>query len=158
MSIYDFTVNKITGEEESLAEYKGKVILIVNTASNCGFTPQYKGLQRLYELYKDQGFVILGFPSNQFMNQEPASNDEIMSFCELNFGVTFPLYAKIDVNGPEAHPLYQYLTQNKPGLLGSTAIKWNFTKFLIDRNGKIVERFAPTVTPEQIEAKIQALL
>ncbi|QGG46454.1 glutathione peroxidase [Heliorestis convoluta] len=158
MSIYDFTVKTITNEDRSLADYKGKVMLIVNTASNCGFTPQYKGLQRLYEVYQDRGFVVLGFPCNQFMNQEPAANEEIMSFCELNFGVTFPLFAKIDVNGPNAHPLYQYLTKNKPGLLGSTAIKWNFTKFLIDREGKIVERYAPTDKPEQIEQKIQDLL
>lgn len=158
MSIYDYSVKTIKGDQLSLSAYTGKVMLIVNTASKCGFTPQYKGLQKLYETYSGQGLEILGFPCNQFNHQEPGSEDEIAAFCELNHGVTFPLFAKIDVNGPNADPLYQYLTREAPGLLGSKAVKWNFTKFLVDQNGRIVKRFAPTDTPERIERHIVKLL
>jgi len=158
MSLYDFTVTTIQGTEKSLSDYRGKVLLIVNTASKCGFTPQYKGLQALYDAYRDKGFEVLGFPCDQFGHQEPGNEDEILQFCELNFGVTFPLFAKINVNGPQAHPLYQYLTKAKRGILGSSAIKWNFTKFLIDRSGQVLKRFAPTDTPEKIEEEIKRLL
>lgn len=157
MSIYDFSVTTAGGEEKSLADYRGKVLLIVNVASKCGFTPQYKGLQKLYETYKDRGLEILGFPSNQFLGQEPGSNEEIQSFCQVNYGVSFPVFAKIDVNGASAHPLYQYLTKEAPGILGG-AIKWNFTKFLVDRDGKIVKRFAPNTEPEKMTDKIEELL
>jgi len=158
MSIYDYSVNNIKGEEVSLADYKGQVMLIVNTASKCGFTPQYTGLQKLHEQYEGTGLAVLGFPCNQFGSQEPGNEEEISSFCQLNHGVTFPLFAKIDVNGANAAPLYKYLTKEAPGLLGTKAVKWNFTKFLVDRNGKVVKRFAPTDTPEQISAHIQKLL
>ncbi|WP_134683327.1 glutathione peroxidase [Brevibacillus migulae] len=158
MSVYDFTVTTIHGTEKSLSDYRGNVLLIVNTASKCGFTPQYKGLQALYEAYRDQGLEVLGFPCDQFGHQEPGDENEILQFCELNFGVTFPLFAKIEVNGPHAHPLYQYLTKAKRGILGSAAIKWNFTKFLIDRNGQVIKRFAPTDTPEKIETEVKKLL
>jgi len=158
MSLYDFTVTTIQGTEKSLSDYRGKVLLIVNTASKCGFTPQYNGLQALYDAYRDKGFEVLGFPCDQFGHQEPGNEDEILQFCELNFGVTFPLFAKINVNGPHAHPLYQYLTKAKRGILGSSAIKWNFTKFLIDGNGQVIKRFAPTDTPEKIEEEIKVLL
>ncbi|MBM7865666.1 redoxin domain-containing protein [Heliobacterium gestii] len=158
MSIYAFKAKPIQGQEVSLEQYRGKVLLIVNTASHCGFTSQYQGLQNLYVTYKEKGLEILGFPCNQFLNQEPGSNDEIASFCSINFGVTFPLFEKIDVNGPNAHPLYQYLEKTAPGLFGSERIKWNFTKFLVDREGSVVKRFAPTVTPEQIAADIEKLL
>jgi glutathione peroxidase len=157
MTIYNFTAKTITGEEKSLADYKGKVLLIVNVASKCGFTPQYKGLQELYETYKDQGFEILAFPCNQFLNQEPGTDEEIKEFCELNYGVTFPLFAKIDVNGPNAHPLYQYLTKEAPGFL-TGAIKWNFTKFLVDREGNVVKRFAPATKPVELKEEIEKLL
>ncbi|HZG14440.1 MAG TPA: glutathione peroxidase [Candidatus Bathyarchaeia archaeon] len=158
MSLYDFTVTTIQGTEKSLSDYRGKVLLIVNTASKCGFTPQYKGLQALYDAYRDKGFEVLGFPCDQFGHQEPGNEDEILQFCELNFGVTFPLFAKINVNGPQAHPLYQYLTKAKRGILGSAAIKWNFTKFLIDGSGQVIKRFAPTDTPEKIEEEVKRLL
>ncbi|NGQ96156.1 glutathione peroxidase [Brevibacillus sp. SYP-B805] len=158
MSIYDFSVRTIRGEEQSMAAYKGKVLLIVNTASKCGFTPQYKGLQALYEKYGSAGLEILGFPCNQFGNQEPGDNEEIMGFCTLTYGVTFPMFAKVDVNGPHAHPLFQYLTKAAPGILGSTSIKWNFTKFLVDRQGHVIKRFAPTDEPEKLEKEIVALL
>jgi glutathione peroxidase len=157
MSIYNFTAKTITGEEKSLADYKGKVLLIVNVASKCGFTPQYKGLQELYETYKDKGLEILAFPCNQFLGQEPGTNEEIKEFCERNYGVTFPLFAKIDVNGPNAHPLYQYLTKEAPGFL-TGAIKWNFTKFLVDREGNVVKRFAPATKPEELKEEIEKLL
>lgn len=157
-SIYDFTVKSITGEDVPLSIYKGKVLLIVNTASKCGFTPQYKGLQELYDKYKDQGLVVLGFPCNQFGGQEPGSEQEIASFCERNYGVTFPMFAKIDVNGDNAHPLYQYLKSAAPGILGSKAIKWNFTKFLVDKNGNVVERYDSMTTPEKLEDEIKPLL
>jgi len=157
-SIYDFSVNDIHGKEQKLDEYKGKVLLIVNVASKCGFTPQYNGLEALYEKLHGRGFEILGFPSNQFGAQEPGNEAEIAQFCELNYGVKFPLFAKIDVNGSDAAPLYQYLKKAKPGLLGSEAIKWNFTKFLVDRKGKVVERYAPNVEPQAIAGDIEKLL
>ena len=156
--IYDFRVTDIHGKEVSLAHYRGKVLLIVNTASKCGFTPQYKGLEALYQSLGKRGLVVLGFPCNQFGSQEPGSEQDIASFCELNYGVTFPLFAKIDVNGDDAAPLYRFLKKAKPGLLGSEAIKWNFTKFLVDREGRVVERYAPTVTPEALAADIEKLL
>ena len=158
VDIYGFTAKKIDGMEISLSGYKGKVLLIVNVASRCGFTPQYKGLQNLYEKYGDRGLDILGFPCNQFGAQEPGEETEIKSFCSLNFGVTFPLFAKIDVNGENAHPLYKFLTKEKPGILGSSGIKWNFTKFLIDRQGRPIRRYAPTDTPESLESDIEKAL
>lgn len=157
MSVYDFTVKDSAGHDVSLADYKGKVLLIVNTASKCGFTPQFDGLEKLYEAYKDQGLEILGFPCNQFKNQDPGTNEEIESFCKLNYGVTFKMFAKIDVNGADADPLYKYLTKEKGGLFGG-AIKWNFTKFLIDRDGNVVERFAPATEPEKMTKDIEKLL
>ncbi|ANE46579.1 glutathione peroxidase [Paenibacillus swuensis] len=157
-SLYDFNVRTIRGEAKPMSDYQGKVMLIVNTATKCGFAPQFKGLEKLHKTYKDQGLAVLGFPSNQFMKQEPGDDAQVAQACELNHGVTFPLFAKIDVNGPGAHPLYQYLTSQKRGFLGSKSIKWNFTKFLVDRNGTIVKRFKPTDTPEQIEAHLQKLL
>ncbi|XEC96343.1 glutathione peroxidase [Paenibacillus tarimensis] len=158
MSIYEYTAQTIRGEEQSLSEYRGQVMLIVNTATKCGFAPQFGGLQKLYEQYKEQGFTILGFPSNQFASQEPGNETEIAQTCELNHGVSFPLYAKIDVNGSQAHPLFRYLSKEAPGIFGSKSIKWNFTKFLIDRNGRVVKRFAPNDTPDSIEPAILKLL
>jgi glutathione peroxidase len=165
-TVYDFQAETITGENKALSDYKGKVLLIVNTASKCGYTPQYDGLQKVYEQYKGQGLEILGFPSNQFGAQEPGSNDEVQSFCKINYGVTFPLFAKTDVRDETAHPLFRYLTEAAPfqGSDPSTpgvqdnSIKWNFTKFLVDREGRVVKRFESGVTPEAIEADIQALL
>ncbi|ARU47518.1 glutathione peroxidase [Sulfurospirillum diekertiae] len=154
MSIYDFEVKTISGETISMSTFKNKVLLIVNVASKCGFTSQYEGLEILYEKYKDKGFVILGFPCNQFMNQEPLNEDEIKSFCSLTYGVTFPLFAKIDVNGEHTHPLYAYLKEAQKGLLGIEAIKWNFTKFLVDKSGIVVNRFAPATKPESLELDI----
>jgi glutathione peroxidase len=158
MSIFDIKIKTINGEEQSMSTYKGKVLVIVNTASKCGFTPQYKALQELYERYQFEGLEILGFPCNQFMSQEPGDEEEIKSFCQLNYGVTFPMFAKVDVNGSDAHPLFTHLTKEAPGLLGSKAVKWNFTKFLIDRHGKAVERFSPNTDPKEMEEKIQQLL
>lgn len=158
MSIYDFEVNTLRGAEESLSKYKGKVLLVVNTASKCGFTPQYKGLQEVYEKFKDRGFEVLGFPSNQFAGQEPGESDEIAEYCEINYGVTFPMFEKIDVKGDEAHPLFKYLSTEAPGVLGSKSVKWNFTKFLVDQEGRVLKRFAPKTTPQQIEAHISKLL
>jgi glutathione peroxidase len=157
-TLYDFTVDDIHGKPVRLDRYKGKVVLVVNTASECGFTPQYKGLEALYEKYKDRGLEVLGFPCNQFGAQEPGTADEIVSFCELNYGVTFPLFAKIDVNGEHAAPVYDYLKSAKPGLLGTEAIKWNFTKFLVGRGGKVIARFAPNDTPESIAGDIEKAL
>lgn len=157
MKLYDFTVKGRAGEDVSLADYKGKVLLVVNTATGCGFTPQYEGLQKLYDAHKDKGFEVLDFPCNQFANQAPGSEAEIQSFCTLNYGTTFPRFAKIDVNGKNASDLFRFLKKEKGGLLGSS-IKWNFTKFLIDREGNVVKRFAPTDTPESIESDILALL
>jgi glutathione peroxidase len=157
-TVYEFSATTIDGKPRKLADYKGKVLLVVNTASKCGFTPQYKGLEALYEKYKSKGLVVLGFPSNQFGQQEPGPDDEIAEFCEMNFGVTFPLFSKVDVNGDAAHPLFKYLTSTKKGLLGSEAIKWNFTKFLIGRDGNVVERYAPTTKPEDLEGDIERVL
>lgn len=158
MVIYDFEVKQLNGELTSLKKYEGKVILIVNTASKCGLTPQYEQLQTLYERYCDEGLVVLGFPCNQFMNQEPGDDLEIEGFCRLNYGVTFPVFSKINVNGQNAHPLFKYLTEQVPGVMGSKSIKWNFTKFLIDRQGKIVKRFSPQTKPFDIEEEIKHLL
>jgi glutathione peroxidase len=157
-SLYDFSATSIDGKPVTLSTYKDKVLLIVNTASQCGFTPQYQGLQSLYDKYVDQGLVVLGFPCNQFGQQEPGNAQEIESFCETRFGVTFPLFQKIDVNGSNAHPLYKYLTKAAPGIFGTEAIKWNFTKFLVDRNGNIVKRYSSMTKPEELEKDIQALL
>jgi glutathione peroxidase len=158
MTIYDYSAETLDGQPAPLAAYKGKVVLIVNTASKCGFTPQYEGLGALYRRYADRGLVVLGFPCNQFGAQEPGNADEIKSFCSLTYDVTFPMFSKIDVNGPSAHPLYEYLKQEKKGILGSEGIKWNFTKFLIDRDGAVVERFAPTTKPADISSSIEKLL
>lgn len=181
MNLYDFKVKNIKGEEASLSDYKDKLVLVVNTASKCGFTPQYEGLEKLYKKFAGRGLVVLGFPCNQFLEQDPGSNDEISSFCKLNYGVTFPLFSKIDVNGGKADPLYGYLKEaapfegfemNKesgkviynvlkehyPANLKGNDIKWNFTKFLISRDGKSVRRFEPSVTPEELEAVIEAAL
>ena len=156
-SVYDFKAIRNNGEELDFADYKGKVLLIVNTASKCGFTPQYKGLEALYQKYQDQGLVIFGFPCDQFAHQEPGDDAAIAQFCEINFGVTFPLMKKIEVNGEGTHPLYKYLKSQAKGVLGS-AIKWNFTKFLISRDGTRVQRFAPTATPESLDEKVAVLL
>jgi len=158
MSIYNIPVQSIKGAQETLAQYKGKVMVIVNTATKCGFAPQFTGLQKLYENYRDQGLVVLGFPCDQFANQELDNNDEIAQACQLNFGVSFPLYGKIDVNGKNAHPLFQFLTGEAPGFLGSKAIKWNFTKFVIDQNGNVVKRYAPKDDPAAMEELIVKLL
>ena len=157
MSLYDFTVKNTKGEEVKLSDFKGKVLLIVNTATGCGFTPQYEGLQKLYDKYRDEGFEILDFPCNQFGNQAPGTENEIVSFCKLNYGVSFRQFAKIEVNGENEEPLYSYLKSQKSGIMGSN-IKWNFTKFLVDRNGNVVNRFAPNTAPEKIEADIKKLL
>lgn len=157
-TFYDFSAMTSSGKEINMSDYEGKVVLVVNTASKCGFTPQYDGLEALYKKYNEQGLVILGFPCNQFGHQESGNDDEIQSFCKLNFGVTFPVLAKIEVNGSNTHPLYEYLKYSIPGILGTKDIKWNFTKFLINREGKPVKRFAPTDTPEKIEKDIQSLL
>jgi glutathione peroxidase len=156
-SIYDFTASSLAGEEVPLKRFEGQVLLIVNTASACGFTPQYKGLEELYEALSPRGFSVLGFPCNQFGAQEPGDATQIAQFCEREYAVTFPMFAKIDVNGASAHPLYDYLKREKSGLLGSS-IKWNFTKFLVDRAGKVVARHAPTVRPEGLKKDIEALL
>ena len=157
-TFYDFTVDDIGGKPVNLDQYKGKVVLVVNTASKCGFTPQYKGLEALYRKYKDQGLEVLGFPCNQFGAQEPGSEQEIATFCETNYDVTFPMFRKVDVNGDSAAPVYIFLKSAKPGLLGTEAIKWNFTKFLVDRSGKVLERFAPNDTPESIERNVAKAL
>lgn len=157
-TIADFTVTSNRGEEIDLATKKGKVLLVVNTASKCGFTPQYDGLEKLYQRFKDQDFEVLGFPCNQFGNQEPGDADEIAEFCKVNFGVTFPLMEKVDVNGPNASPLFDWMKSEKKGLMGSTSIKWNFTKFLIDREGNVVKRYGPQDTPDRIAKDIEKLL
>lgn len=157
-TIADFTVITNRGEPLDLSEKLGKVLLVVNTASKCGFTPQYDGLEKLFEGYKDRGFEVLGFPCNQFGGQEPGDADEIAEFCKLNFGVTFPLMAKVDVNGANASPLFDWMKAEAPGLMGSKGIKWNFTKFLIDRQGNVVKRYAPQDTPERIAKDVEALL
>jgi glutathione peroxidase len=156
--IYDFTVDDIKGRKVKLDRYKGRVMLVVNTASKCGYTPQYQGLEKLYEQLHGKGLEVLGFPCNQFGEQEPGTEDQIASFCEANYGVTFPMFRKIDVNGEKAAPLYKWLKKEKPGLLGSEAIKWNFTKFLVDRKGAVVARYAPSDTPESMQRDIEKLL
>ena len=156
--IYKFECKNAEGEVVSLSDYKNRLLLIVNTASKCGFTPQYEGLNNLHLKFKDKDFSVLGFPCNQFGKQEPGTNKEIQEFCSLNFQIEFPVFAKIDVNGPKADPLYQYLCETKPGLLGSKKIKWNFTKFLVDQKGNVVSRFAPNTKPEDIEKEIEALI
>ena len=158
MSLYDITVNTIDGTIKPLSDYRGQVLLIVNVASKCGFTPQYKGLEELYEKFHGKGLEVLGFPCNQFGSQEPGTEAEIAQFCELNYGVTFPMFAKVDVNGSSAAPLYKYLKAEKPGLLGSEAIKWNFTKFLVDRKGNVLARYAPNDTPESMAGDIEKVL
>ncbi len=157
-NIYDFQATSITGAPVALADHRGQVLLIVNTASACGFTPQFAGLESLWQDYRDRGLVVLGFPCNQFGGQDPGANDEIASFCQLNYGVSFPMMAKVDVNGGEAHPLWKWLTAEAPGLLGSKAIKWNFTKFLVGRDGQVIKRYAPTDAPASLKADIEAAL
>ena len=158
MSVYDFTAETLDGKPAPLADYRDKVLLIVNTASKCGFTPQYTGLESLWRKYKDRGLVILGFPCNQFGAQEPGNADEISNFCSLTYDVTFPMMSKIDVNGAGTHPLYAWLKHEKKGLLGSEGVKWNFTKFLIDKSGEVAARYAPNDTPQSLEKAIEALL
>ena len=158
MTVYDFEATSIDGERVSLEKYRGKVLLIVNVASQCGFTPQYSGLEKLFAQYGADGFVVLGFPSNQFGKQEPGTESEIKTFCETRYRITFPLFAKIEVNGSKTHPLYSFLKQSQPGLLGTRRIKWNFTKFLVDRGGRPIRRYAPQVKPEAIEADIRGTL
>jgi glutathione peroxidase len=158
MTVYEYTATTLAGEEVGLQKWRGRVLLVVNTASECGFTPQYAGLETLYRKLEPEGLTILGFPCNQFGGQEPGSEAQIGAFCQKNYGVTFPMFAKVDVKGPSAHPLFQYLTQARPGILGTEAIKWNFTKFLIDRAGEPVARFAPQAKPEELEAPVKKLL
>jgi glutathione peroxidase len=158
MSIYDFNVKTIDGEEVSMSKYKGKVLLIVNVASKCGFTSQYEGLENLYEKYKNEDFMVLGFPSNQFANQEPESNEKIKEFCSLTYEVKFDMFSKIDVNGENEAPLYAFLKSNQKGILGTEAIKWNFTKFLVDKDGTIVNRYGSATTPESIDSDVKKLL
>ena len=158
MSIYDFSAETLDGKPAPLSTHQGKVVLIVNTASKCGFTPQYAGLEALWTKYKDRGLVVLGFPCNQFGAQEPGDAAEIANFCSLTYDVDFPMMRKIDVNGPATHPLYAYLKRAKKGVLGTEGVKWNFTKFLVDRRGEVAARFAPTVKPEDLEGAIEALL
>ena len=153
-SIYQFEAELLEGENKSLSDYEGKVLLIVNTASKCGFTPQFAGLEKLYEQYKDQGFEVLGFPSNQFGGQDPGTNDQFGEFCHRNYGVSFPMFAKVDVKGPEAHIVFRYLTNNSKGVLGN-GVKWNFTKFLINKKGQVVNRYAPTTKPETLTSDIE---
>jgi glutathione peroxidase len=157
-TVYDFEAQQIGGKSVPLSKFKGKPMLIVNTASACGYTPQFAGLERLHEEYGSKGLVVLGFPCNQFGAQDPGSNDEIASFCQVNYGVSFPMMAKVDVNGASAHPLYQWLSKEAPGLLGSTAIKWNFTKFLVGKNGEVLKRYAPADEPASLKKDIEAAL
>jgi len=157
-TVYDFSATTIKGEEKPLADYRGKVMLIVNTASKCGLTPQFEGLEKIHKQFESKGLTVLGFPCNQFLSQDPGNNTEIESFCQMNYGVSFPMYAKIDVNGPDTHPLFTFLKNEAPGILGSKGIKWNFTKFLVDKTGKVVKRYAPKTVPAEIEQDIAALL
>jgi glutathione peroxidase len=157
-SVYDFTAQTIQGEPVALKQFEGQVLLILNTASECGFTPQFKGLQALHERYGPRGLAVVGFPSNEFGGQDPGSNDEIASFCEMNYGVSFPMMAKVQVNGSDAHPLWQWLKGEKPGFLGSEAIKWNFTKFLVGKDGRVLKRYAPQDEPEKLAKDIEAAL
>jgi glutathione peroxidase len=156
--IYTVDVKKIDGNKAQMSEYKGKVLLIVNTASKCGFTPQFKGLEKLYEEKRDKGLEILGFPCNQFLNQDPGNDDQISEFCSLNYGVSFPMFAKVEVNGENTHPLYKLLKSEAKGVLGTENVKWNFTKFLVSRDGKVVKRYAPNTEPEKISGDIEKLL
>jgi glutathione peroxidase len=158
MSVHDYEARTIDGQQKKLGDYGGQVLLVVNVASKCGFTPQYKGLEALYRKFKDKGFSVLGFPCDQFGHQEPGDEEEIKNFCSLNYDVSFPMFAKIKVNGDDAHPLYKYLKNEKPGLFGTEGIKWNFTKFLIGKDGQVVRRYAPTAKPEDLEKDIAALL
>jgi glutathione peroxidase len=158
MNIYNISARTISGTEQSLGEYKDRALLVVNVASRCGFTPQYTGLEALHRKYKDKGFSVLGFPCNQFGAQESGTDEEIQSFCSTTYDVSFPLFAKIDVNGADAHPLYRYLKGEKPGVLGTEAIKWNFTKFLVNKQGEVVKRYAPNDKPEDIDVAVAALL
>jgi len=157
-SIYDFSATTLAGKERTLADWRGQVLLIVNTASQCGFTPQYEGLEHLYDDLRDRGFAVLGFPCNQFGRQEPGSAHEIEEFCRCTYGLSFPMFAKLEVNGEGAHPLYRYLKRERPGLLGTESIKWNFTKFLVDREGRVVARYASRRTPQSLRAPIERLL
>ena len=157
-SVYDFEALSIDGKPAHLSTQRGKVLLLVNTASQCGFTPQFGGLEALWEKYRDKGLVVVGFPSNEFGKQDPGSNDEIASFCQVNYGVSFPMMSKVEVNGSGAHPLWKWLKGEKPGLLGSEAIKWNFTKFLVGKDGKVIKRFAPNDSPESLRGDIEAAL
>ena len=157
-TVYDFEAQQIGGKSVPLSEFKGKAMLIVNTASACGYTPQFAGLEKLHEEYGSKGLVVLGFPCNQFGAQDPGSNDEIASFCQVNYGVSFPMMAKVDVNGAKAHPLYQWLTKEAPGILGTTAIKWNFTKFLVGKDGEVLKRYAPADEPASLKKDIDAAL
>ena len=157
-SLYQIEAELLEGDTKQMSDYEGKVLLIVNTASKCGFTPQFAGLEKVYEKYKDQGFEVLGFPCNQFGGPDPGSNDEIGAFCQRNYGVDFPMFAKVDVKGPEAHAIFRYLTREAKGILGSESIKWNFTKFLVSKDGKVLNRYAPTTKPESIEEDIEKAL
>ncbi len=157
-SIYDFEAQQIGGQVVPLSQFRGKPLLIVNTASACGFTPQFAGLEELHRRYGERGLVVLGFPCNQFGSQDPGSNEEIASFCQVNYGVSFPMMAKVDVNGPQAHPLYRWLTAEAPGLLGSKGIKWNFTKFLVGKDGRVIRRYAPQDAPEKLAKDVEAAL
>jgi glutathione peroxidase len=157
-TVFDFSCETAVGDHRDLEEFRGNVLLIVNTASKCGFTPQFEGLENLYEKYQDDGLVILGFPCNQFANQDPGNNDEIQEFCQLNYGVSFPMFGKIAVNGSAADPLYEHLKSEAPGALGTRRVKWNFTKFLVDRDGNVVKRYAPQTKPSDIESDIESLL
>lgn len=157
-TVHDFVATTIRGEAKNLSDFQGKVLLVVNTASRCGFTPQYEGLEAIYRRYKDQGLVVLGFPCNQFGSQEPGSSADIAGFCQMTYDITFPMFARIEVNGANAHPLYQYLKAEAPGLLGTQAIKWNFTKFLVDKQGKVLKRFAPNTEPVALAEDIEQAL
>lgn len=157
-TLYDIEVETLAGAGQSMGDYEGKVLLIVNTASKCGFTPQYEGLEKLYQKFKDRGLVVMGFPCNQFGQQEPGSAGDIQDFCQVNYGVSFPMHAKVDVNGENAHPLFQYLKKEKKGVLSTEGIKWNFTKFLVSRSGDVVSRYAPNSTPESLEKDIENAL
>jgi glutathione peroxidase len=158
MNLHEISVRRLDGSEQPLADYRGQALLVVNVASRCGFTPQYTGLEALYRKYKDRGFAVLGFPCNQFGAQEPGTEADIQAFCSTTYDVSFPMFAKIDVNGPEAHPLYVYLKEEKPGVLGTEAIKWNFTKFLVGRDGKVLRRYAPKDKPEDLDSAVAAAL
>ncbi len=157
-SIFDFQANSIDGKPADFASQRGKVLLVVNTASACGFTPQFAGLESLWKAFRDKGLVIVGFPSNQFGHQDPGTNDEIASFCSVNYGVSFPMMQKVDVNGGDAHPLWKWLTKEAPGILGTTSIKWNFTKFLVGRDGEVIKRYGPNETPESMRGDIEKAL